>query len=232
MNKNHKKQTKNTQNSESKLEKSMISRLRTNTVEFAQLVRGSITDSNTGATTAQGYSFFLNYPGYYFGPSSTIALLPNKTSLLADESKVFDEYKVTKLTVKYLPWVTEQARVNTSVAFTAPVDPTLIMSVDQDDYAPFTSLSQALGSQNPAIYHSYSSSIKEIAMRQKDRVDAGKWLNFQARIPSTSTPPDPNNPAKISAVKVWKAGYQLASTSEGTFYAEWIVILRGSYTLA
>jgi hypothetical protein len=145
---------------------------------------------------------------------------------------VFDEYKVSKLVVKYLPWVTGQVRVDTAVAFTAPSDPTLIMTVDQDDPAPFTSISQAMSSQNPAIYHRYDSKIKALEMGQVDPVDARKWLNFQLRIPSYTSVPDVNNTAKLSAVKVVIAAYQIANTTEGSIFAEWTVLLRGAYTLS
>jgi len=210
----------------------MISRLRTNTVEFATIIRGSVNDANSSTGTGpQSYCFPINYPGYFVNPASGITTL-TQAPLLADEKAVFDEYRVVKVQVKYLPWVTGQVRVCSAVAFTAPSDPTLIMSVDYDDLALWSSNTKALNSQNPAMYHAYEPKMQVITMTQQDSVDGRKWLNFQAIAPSLTSPPDPNNPAKIGAIKVRKFGYQLTGTTEATFYVEWTVLLKGVYTLA
>jgi len=216
----------------SKYEKQAVSRLRTNTMEFASVVRGAVTDSNTGGVTAQSYAFLLNNPGWYRTPAGGFAQCPTLTPLLADEVKVFDEYRVIKLTLKYMPWVTGQVRVNTAVAFTAPSDPTLVMSIDYDDPANWVSNAQCLASQNPGVYHAYEPRMQVLSMVQKDSVDGRKWLNFQAITPSGTTPADPNNPAKLASIKVRKFGYQLASTTEATFYPEWTILLKAAYTLA
>jgi len=194
--------------------------------------RGTVSDINSGGVTSQSYSFFLNYPTYYVNPSGTIAQVSTFGSVFTDEKAVFDEYRVVDLTVKYLPWVNGQLRVNTAVAFTAPSNPLLVMSVDYDDSTIWTSDAKALNAQNPAMYHAYTSSMKVQRMQQRDKVDAEKWLNFQAIAPSLTSPPDPNNPSKLSAVKVRKFGYQLNATTEGTFILEWTVLVRGVYTLA
>lgn len=218
-----------------KYEKMSIARIRTNTTEFACIIRGAVTDANTGGIGAQSYSFFLNYPSYYRNASATIAQLPTISPLINDEKSVFDEYKVTKLTVKYMPWINSQVRVSTAVAFTAPTDPTLVMSYDYDDSANYASNAQAMGSQNAAIFSSVANVVgqrlPQIVMRQKDKLVETQWLNFQAIIPSAAGSPDPNNPVKISALKVRKFGYQLMNTTEGTFYAEWTILLKGVYTL-
>lgn len=215
------------------LERLNIARLRTNSAEFAQLVRGSFQDFNTGGTSQQGYSIFLNYPSYRVNASGTIAQCTTVTGLLANEQKVFDEYKVTQLKVKYLSWVTGSVRVNTSVAYTAPNSPILIMGIDLDDSAIWTGYSKALGSQNPAVYNKYSSNgVHTITMRQRDQVEKMKWLNLGAIVPNTSTPPDPNNPAKLASVKMYIDSYQIANTTEATIFCEWTVIFKGSYTLA
>jgi len=232
MNKQKSKQQDKDQSSGlSKYEKMSISRLRTNTVEFASTIRGLITDSNAGGTTAQSYSFFLNYPTYYRNPGGTIAQMTTVAGLISDEKSVFDEYKVSKLVLKYLPWCNAQIRVNTAVAYTAPSDPTLIMSVDLDDSAGWSTNQQALGSQNSAVYSSYANKIPKITMLQHDKLVEMQWLNFQAIVPNQTTPPDPNNPVKLASIKVRKFGYQLAATAEGSMYAEWTVIFKGSYTL-
>jgi len=210
----------------------LISRLRTNTSEFACLIRASNLDVNAGAITAQAYSFFLNNPSYYRNPAGTIGQMADVSALLANEQKMFDEYKVTKLTIKYLPFVNAQVRVNTAVAYTAATDPLLVMGPDLDDSALWTSTAKALNSQNPAIYSAYSPRMSTITMRQQDPVDKMKWLNLGAIVPSLTAPPDPNNPAKLFTIKVWKQAYQVVNLAEGRFIAEWTMLLRGSYTLA
>jgi len=213
------------------LETALVSRLRSNTAEFATLIRCSVGDFNAAAITNQGYSFFLNYPSYYRVPAGTITQMSAPT-LLANEQKVFDEYKVVKLVVKYMPWVTSQVRVNTAVAFTAPSDPLLIMTVDYDDSAIFTSSTKALNAQNAALHNCYEPTLKVCSMKQMDPVDKQKWLNLGAIIPNATTPPDVNNPAKLASIKLWKDAYQLANTVEGSIFAEWTVIFKGIYSLA
>jgi len=216
----------------SRYEKQSIARLRTNTAEFATVVRGAVSDSNSANTNPQSYSFYMNYPGYYVNPASTIAQLPIISNLIANEQKVFDEYKVTKMNVTYVPWVTGQVRVNTAVAFTAPVNPLLVMAPDLDDAALWSTDVKAYNAQNRSIFHRYSPVIASCTQRQVDTVDARKWLNFQAIVPNSTTPPDPNNPAKTAAMKARVFGYQLTATTEGQFIVEWTVLVKGSYTLA
>lgn len=214
---------------ERKYETMIISRLRTNAVEFGQIIRGSVQDLNTATTNPQGYSFYLNYPSYYLTPASGVAQCATVTGLLAGEQKTFDEYKVMKLVVMYLPYVTGQVRVNTAVAFTAPADSTLIMLIDADDPAVWTTLAKALDSQTPCIHNAYEPGLKVCTYKQADPDVMEKWLNLQSITPSS---PDPYNPVKASAIKCYKAGYQLTNTVEGRFYAEWTVLFKGSYTLA
>jgi hypothetical protein len=213
-------------------EKIAISRLRTNTAEFATVVRGAVSDSNSTNTNPQSYSFYLNYPGYYVNPASTIAQLPIMTNLIANEQKTFDEYKVTEMKVYYVPWVTGQVRVNTAVAFTAPVNPLLVMAPDLDDASLWSSDTKAYNAQNKSLFHRFSPGIFVCSQVQTDPIDARKWLNLQAIIPNSTTPPDPNNPAKTAAMKARVFGYQLTATTEGQFIVEWTVLMRGSYTLA
>jgi len=195
------------------LESLNIARLRTNTAEFAQLVRGSFSDLNTAAVTAQSYSVFLNYPSWKVNASSTIGQCSSLTGLLANEQKVFDEYKVTKLVVRYLPWVTNQVRVSSAVAFTAPTSPLLIMGTDLDDAGLWVTRSKAMSAQNRSLFNRYYGGMHTVTMRQHDPVDRQKWLNLGAFTPSSSSPPDPNNPSKLAAVKIFVDGYQLMNTT-------------------
>jgi len=158
--------------------------------------------------------------------------MANVTGLLANEQKVFDEYKVTSLNVKYVSWITGQVRVSTAVALTAAISPLLVWGTDADDSANWTTRSKALSSQSPAIKNRYFGGIHSFRMKQTDPVDASKWLNLGAIIPSSSTAADPNNPAKLASLKVWIDGYQLTNATEGEFICEWTVIFKGSYTLA
>jgi len=189
-------------------------------------------DANSTGTSGQSYTFYLNYPGYIRNPAGTIAQITNVASLFANEQKVFDQYKVKSLTIKYLPFVTSKARVDSAVAFTAPTDSTLIMTDDYDDSALFVNISKALNCQNPSIYNCYNGSMPTLTMRQQDPVDAAKWLNCQVSIPSGSASADPNNTAKLSSVKIWKQGYQLMSTGEANIFAEWLMVYKGMYTIS
>lgn len=218
-------------------EKMAISRLRTNSVEFAQTVRGYFNDLNTGGVGGQSYAVFLQYPSYYRTAAGAIAQLGSITGLLANEQKVFDEYKVTKLTVKYLSWVTGQNRVcDVAVpSATGPaVSPIIIMGTDADDGALWTSVMKALSSQSiGAVMNKYSSGgVHSLTMKQTDSIEQQKWLNLGSIVPSASTPPDPNNPAKLSSVKIWVDAYILQNQVEGDIFCEWEVLFKGSYTLA
>lgn len=212
-----------------------ISRLRTNSVEFAQKVRGAFVDINTGGVGGQSYAVFLNYPSYYRNASGSIVQM-GITGLLANEQKVFDEYKTTSLTVKFLSYYTGQVRVTNVLAAAAtgaPINPLVVMGTDADDSALWTTVLKAYGSQNPAIYNKYNSSgILRITQKQTDSIERMKWLNLGGIVPSASTPPDPNNPSKLSAVKLWVDGYQLTNENEAVIICEWTVLFKGSYTLA
>jgi len=210
----------------------IISRVRTNTVEYATIIRGLVGDQNVGGTGSQGYAFFLNYPTYYVSPAGVIGQMGTAATLLANEQKVFDEYKVTSLRLRFMPFVNMQVRVNTAVAFTAPTDPLVTTHIDYDDAALITSIAKALNAQNPGIHCAYSSSGFSTTMKQRDSVDKAKWLNFGAIIPNTTSPPDPNNPAKLATIKLYKNAYQLAATTEAWLIAEWMVLVKSTYSLS
>jgi len=219
-------------NTSSKLERLNIARLRTNTAEFAQTVRGSFTDLNSGGIGSQSYAVFLNYPSYRVTAGGVISQCTYVTGLLANEQKVFDEYKVTRLKIKYMPWVTGQVRVASAVAYTAASSPLMVVGLDLDDSALWTTRAKALGTQNPGIYNRYCDRLLTFSMSQRDPVDKQKWLNLGALIPSASAPPDPNNPSKLSCIKFFIDGYLLMGSVEGEIFCEWTVIFKGSYTLA
>jgi hypothetical protein len=226
------KPNKNNKSFESRL----IGRLHTNSCEFAQVVRGFFNDQNTGGVGGQSYAVFLQYPSYYRNAAGSIAQTGIVTGLLAQEQKVFDEYKVVSLKVRYLQYFTGQDRVaNVAVASATgpPVSPLVVMATDADDSALWTSVSKAMGSQNSAVYNKYKGSgFCDIVMKQTDAVEKSKWLNLGAIIPNSTSPPDPNNPAKLSSVKLWVDAYQLASQVEAGIFCEWTCLFKGSYTLA
>ncbi len=73
--------------------------------------------------------------------------------------------------------------------------------------------------------------------KQVDAVEKLKWLNLGAIIPNVSTPPDPNNPAKLASIKTWTAitggsAYPVTNTAMGMFIAEWAVWFKGVYTIS
>jgi len=109
----------------------------------------------------------------------------------------------------------------------------LVMGKDLDDSALWTSAAKAYGSQNSAIYNRFKSGgMPRMTMRQADKLEQMKWLNLGAIIPSASSPPDPNNPAKLSSVKLWIDQYHVANVNEALIIAEWTVLFKGSYSLA
>jgi len=218
-----------------KFESLSVARLRTNSAEFAQTVRGFFNDVNTTGVASQAYAVFLQYPSYYRNAAGTVTQCSVVTGLLAQEQKVFDEYKVVSLKVKYLPFLTGQVRVADVAAPAiagAPASPLLIMGVDADDGALWTSVSKAVGAQNPAIMSKYQQGIPTQTMVQTDKVEKLKWLNLGFIIPSASASADPNNPAKLSSCKLWVDGYQIANQVEGLVICEWTVLFKGSFTLA
>lgn len=207
----------------------MVSRLRTNTVEFCSVIRAYHQLSNS-STSGCGFSYFLNYPSYFVNSAGSITQLTTDT-LLNNEQKVFDEYKVRSLKMTLLPWVTGQIRVNTAVAFTAPTDPLLLVALDYDDAALITNINKALNAQNRSIYHAYTDRVQVVTMRQRDPVDKMKWCNLGAIAPSLTSPPDPNNPVKLASIKLWKQAFQLANTTEMSVILEWTVLFKGAYTI-
>jgi hypothetical protein len=215
------------------LEKTLIARLRTNSAEFAQTVRGTFNNFNSGGVTGQGCCIFLNYPTYLRNFAGSIVQCTTTSGLLANEQKVFDEYKVAKLTVRYVSYVTGQVRVDTSVGFAAPLSPLIFMGVDWDDSALITSKLLAMDLQGCLIANRFSSNgIHTKTIQQRELAGKSSWLNLGAIIPNATTPPDPNNPSKLACLKTWIHGYFLANTTEGEFICEWTVIFKGSYTLA
>jgi len=220
-----------------------LKRLGLNNVIFPSVVRGTIQDSHTGATTGLSHAFFLNYPTYYRdGNTGSIQQMNTVPSLLANEQKVFDEYKVHSLKLDYVPFMQGQnflvsyttASGNTGVTNVAPVmDPTVVVGNDLDDGALFTSASKALNSQGAAIHSRFGfQPIRLTEFLQTDGVEKQKWLNLGAIIPNISTPPDPNNPAKLASTKVWTNGYAVTSASHGLFVCEWKVWFKGVYTIS
>jgi len=92
-------------------------------------------DSNAGGAGSQAVSFFQNYPTYFRNPSGSIAMMTVVPDSYANEFKMFDEYKVHSLTVKYIPWSNYSTWVNAGTS----LDPSAYWTVDQDDSALITS---------------------------------------------------------------------------------------------
>jgi len=211
----------------------MISRLRTNSVEFATIIRCTAQVSQSSGTGPNAMSFFLNYPSYYVNAAGAIAQMGSVPSILAEEQKTFDMYKVVQLKTTYYPWVTGQQRVSTAVAFTAPNDPTALFALDYDDSALFTSQAKALNAQNlRAVIHSYDGRTHSVLQRQVDPTLRERWLNLGAIAPSLTSPGDPNQTAPLACTKFWKASYLLTATQEASIICEWMVLFKSVYVLA
>jgi len=220
-----------------------MKRVALNSFTFPTIVRATINDSKTGAMTGNAFSFFLNYPTYYRdGNTGTIAQMQNVPTLLANEQKVFDEYKIHSCRLEYFPYIRgidllssyTTASGNTGVTNISPVvDPSVITAIDLDDSALFVSYAKALNAQGAAFKSRFGTQPIFLAeFKQQDKVEAMKWLNLGAIIPNTSTPPDPNNPAKLASIKVWTNGYPLNSSAMGNFICTWKVWFKGVYTIS
>lgn len=217
-----------------------------NNFEFTSVIHGSFADSNS-TTSGVGFSFFLNYPTYIRNGAGSIVQCSNVANLLANEQKMFDEYKVLSLTVRYVPFLQASillSNFTTAVGNSTPTpvapqwDPTIIVSQDNDDSANLTSIAKALSGQGMAIFTRQSPRglITLAKMTQVDKIEKMKWLNLGAIVPNVSTPPDPNNPVKLASVKVWTGigvgnAYPLASTSVGVYVLSWLIKTKGVYTL-
>jgi len=205
-------------------------------VEFAAKVRSYFSDNNAGGVGGQSYAVFLNYPTYYRNAGGTIAQMGVVGTLLANEQKVFDEFKVVSLEVRYLPFFTGQSRVADVAAPAiagAPASPLLIMGTDNDDAALFTNVNKALNSQNGQLFNKFNDrAMPRMRQRQTDKIDALKWLNLGAIVPSLSAAADPNNPAKLASTKIWVDGYFLSTQTEALILCTWTCMFKGVFTIS
>jgi hypothetical protein len=216
---------------------------------FPQVIRATTPDLKAGATTSGAFAFFLNYPTYFRNDVGTIGTMTNSASLFAQDQKTMDEYKVVSLKLSYFPLLRNStplasyttASGNSGVTSVAPAwDPSIISAADLDDSANFTSLAKALNSQGDISVKTRAGDglVHLRTMNQVDPIEKLKWLNLGAVVPNATTPPDPNNPSKLSSIKTYSGlvtplmAYPLSNTTVGAFVAEWVVLLRGSYTLA
>ncbi len=228
---------------------SLIRRAKLNNFTFPQIIRCSTPDLKSTVVTGAAYAFFLNYPSYMRADSGSIGQMANVASILANEQKVCDEYKVLELRLWYVPLLQTStplasyttAAGNSGVTQVAPAwDPSMLVGLDLDDSANFTSLAKGLNVQGSNVIKMRTGNrvIKCIDFPQVDDVDSMKWLNLGAIVPNTTSPPDPNNPAKLSTIKVNtgvalpNTAYPITNTTVGAFVCEWVTILRGTYTLS
>ncbi len=228
----------------------VIRRAKLNNFTFPQIIRCTTPDLKAGATTSAAFTFFLNYPSYFRNDAGTIGQMTNTCSLLANDQKTMDEYKVLELRLGYYPLSQNSIPVssyttatgNSGVTQVAPAfDSSAIVALDLDDSANYVSLAKALNAQGsiPNIVSRVGNGFHHwIDFPQVDPVDAMKWLNMGFGAPNVTSPNDPNNPSKLSTIKVYTGivlssmAYPLQNTTVGGFVAEWVCILRGSYTLS
>jgi len=212
-----------------------------NAVQFHTMVKCIAPDVNTSAATSQGYAFFLNYPSYYRNPAGSPAQMPNVPTLLSQEQKVFDEFKVIKLDLSYFPLITEvslqssytTASGNSGVTVVSAVwDHTTFVAVDWDDSSLFTTAPKAQNSQGSSMLSRVGRGmIHMISMPQTDPVDKLRWFNLGALSPSS---PDPANIGKLASIKVYTGtgnGYPVANATMGFWVAQWFVRFKGVYTI-
>lgn len=239
--------SKNPKNNKSRAS-AVIKRLRLNNFTFPQIIRGVVADQKASAVSSAAFSFFLNYPSYYRNDGGTIAQTTYVCTILANEQKTVDEYKVLELRLSYLPFLQNSLMVasyttaagNSGVTDVAPAwDPSMSVSLDLDDSGNLTSQGKALNSQAIGMHTRTGQSLKTLmTFPQVDPIEKMKWLNLQGIVPNVTTPPDPNNPSKLASIKVYTglvttgSAYPLANTTIGGFIAEWVCYMRGTYTLS
>jgi len=227
---------------------SLTRRAKLNNFTMPQMIRATGSDFNSGGTGSAVSTFFLNYPTYFRNNGGSIAQMGSVASILANEQKVFDEYKVLELSLSYIPFEQNSLVVasyttasgNTGVNAVAPLwDPSIITAVDLDDGANWTTVSKALNAQGANVRMRTSNKVIPLMkFRQVDELDSMKWLNLGSIVPNVTTPPDPNNPSKLATIKIWTGvhltlmAYPVTNTTVGAFLAEWLVLLRGTYTLS
>jgi hypothetical protein len=249
MNKKSKNKQKSTFSKRQGLIKAVIRKASLNNFTFPQIIRGTTPDLKAGATTSAAFCFFLNYPSYYRNDAGTLGQMTNTASVLANDQKVNDEYKVLELRLGYIPLLQTSTPIssyptnagNSGVTQFGPGwDPSIVSLVDLDDVAMVTSVAKALNAQGVSNVKMRAGNkvVHLMNFPQVDDVDAMKWLNLGAIVPSLTSPPDVNNTAKLSALKVYTGvavssqAYPLANTTVGAFLAEWVCLLRGTYTLS
>jgi len=197
-----------------------------NVSAFRTRVNGYVLDVNSSGAGPQGFSFLLNYPGYYRNPSGTLGLLPGIANAFANEQKVFDEYKSKSLTVTYIPFF-NQSQLFTTAAVN--IDPTMYINTDNDDSALITSAAKALTAQGTTLYSLYERSgqriVTSIVNEGKDQSD--RWGNVQSPSPSS---PDPYVPLNHASIKAFISAYTASTINRGIWLVEWDVNFRGVYS--
>lgn len=207
-----------------------------NNMSWRSIIRGTENDDASGAT---GYCFFVNYPTYRRGSAGTIGQMGNVAGIFAEEKTVFDEFKVEQLVLSYAPFINGQllpvgyttASGNSGVTAIQPFASHVSCAVDHDDASSLTSLAEALNAQGVSVKNRLGYSVKHlITYTQTDPIEKLKWCNTQQGAPNVTTPPEPNNPSKLSSVKLYTWG-GIASVNVGFFIAEWFVVFKGAFTL-
>jgi hypothetical protein len=195
-----------------------------NTDVFRSQVTAYVVDSNTTTAGSQGFAFFLNYPNYYRNPAGTILTCAQVSTNLANEMKMFDEYKVLSLTLRYLPWVNSVSYA----AATVPLDPVMFIVTDNDDSALLTTQGKALNGQGTSVFSVVDNAGKEIRVTQYNEGShaKGKWGNSQSPSPAAL---DSVNPLELASIKVYVNAYAAANSIKGTFLLQWDVLFRGIY---
>jgi len=196
-----------------------------NVAEFRTNITCTNGDLNGSATTAQAYSFYLNYPTYFRNPAATNAQMANVPSAYANEFKMFDEYKVHSLTVEYIPFMTYQ----NLAAATTVTDPTMVLATDNDDAALLTSYAKAINSQGRALYSILNTNGRSLVITQLNEGAnaAQRWGNTGSPSPSAV---DAVTPLKLSSIKAYVAQYAASNQIRGLWVATWNVSYRGVFT--
>ena len=143
------------------------------------------------------------------------------------------------MVLSYAPFINSQqlpvgyttASGNSGVTAIQPFASQVSCGNDLDDSALLSSLAQALNSQGMSVKSRLQGPVHHlITFTQIDLIEKLKWNNMQQGAPNITTSPEPNNPSKLSCVKVYTWG-GITSVNIGFFVAEWFVTFRGAFTL-
>jgi hypothetical protein len=193
---------------------------------FRSNIIAALSDVNTGGAGSQGFCFLLNYPSYCRTAAGALAQMGAVADNYANEFKLFDEYKVHSLTLRYVRWYSQSSLY---IAANVALDPRMYVATDNDDSAQITSEVKMLSSQGWTIHSLVEPRQNDVVavLRNEGKDQKDRWLNTNSPSPSA---PDAVVPGNFASIKTLTMSYEAINGIRGTFYATWDVEFRGIAT--